>query len=242
MIDIAIVRPGGGRSADEAREWGYRLYLRVRNNRSLSIQDIDNVPAATHAKIARILDTVDVALFYCHGHANTLFHVNNTLIDGDTIRPNGRLVILAMACHSALKLAPKSILKGVRAYLGFCEKVYFVNTSTNSHANLTGYEWNRGMVSFLAKGATLRQVEGRIKDGFAEIIDRFRDPNDLMQESDSCLAFAWAHWNMRHLRIEGDGSATANGSRRGLLPLRLLPLKRIFKRGLRILGDLTEKL
>jgi len=190
------------------------------------IVDLDTPIRSSPDEVDLAIENVEAAVFFCHGRKDALIHRSNLLTDSTRIRGNGRIVMLVMACSSAKELGPAAILNGIRAYLGFREKVYFVNPIYSSHEKLVGRAWNKGVKLFLTKNYSISEIEEIIKLEFSKIIDSYRSPGRLKNEQDSALAFAWAHWNAAHMHLEGDGGALVNGSRKGLLSPRFLLAKR----------------
>ena len=155
----------------------------------------------------------ELIIFNGHGREDTVGgHKNEPLI---VAKQNETLlkekITYAISCKSAKELGPESVKQGAKAYLGYEEDFIFfyepkkmTDPLTDKTAELFLEPSREAMLS-LIKGNTVEEAEKRTKNMFKENMSRLLS-SEASQEETSMARYLW--WNMKHLTIHGDKTAT----------------------------------
>ncbi|MBI5072736.1 hypothetical protein HZA99_02875 [Candidatus Woesearchaeota archaeon] len=154
-----------------------------------------------------------LVIFNGHGREDAVGgHKNEPLI---VAKQNETLlkekITYAISCKSAKELGPESVKQGAKAYLGYEEDFIFFyepKKMTEPLADKTAelfLEPSREAMLSLIKGNSVEEAEKRTKNMFKENMIKLLS-SEVTKEEASMARYLW--WNMKHLTIHGDKTAT----------------------------------
>jgi hypothetical protein len=137
--------------------------------------------------------------FFGHGTPDDL-RGESTLIDAGNVKLAHGSTVVAIACWSALGLGNQAVDRGVAAYLGFTDELWWAL----GHEDRYGLAASAG-VRALFKGASLGEAQEATKRAFSEVVEYFKS-GEGMADPNRPWACMTAQWNLEIVKVLGDVS------------------------------------
>jgi hypothetical protein len=195
--NVVFVTPAGDTQAGILSQWG----------RLIAAGMLRDDPIHLDGHVSRgqletwLSSRLAAVVFFCHGQPDSLGNAVSLLDLENAGMCRGWLVI-AIACHSALRLGPAAIEEGARSYLGFKHEFSW----PLQYSRPFGDAVMAGLRPIL-EGAPIEAGERRMKEEFLNLYDRFKN-GSARRQNNSTLFWMSALLNAETLCLLGDPQAS----------------------------------
>jgi hypothetical protein len=203
MTSIVVIRPEDQQVARDASRVADRLVLAVANSSHDSLELRGHRTQITRAQIEASIPGANLVLYVGHGEADALVGLTR-LIDSSNIGLAAGSLFVAIACHSAARLGPQAILRGVEAYLGW--ETWLTLLTPSVYGDPFGQAFERALME-LFQEISIGKAARYLSLELNKVVDFYRsgpgaaDPNAV-------FGAAFAYWDANHIVVRGDGSAS----------------------------------